>query len=336
MSLPDAQDKQPLFDSTHGARTKGSEVLRGDRVMMHELQIRVRPARVQDQGRILTLLDQARRQYIAFGREDLPNLLEHPAHTFVLADTGPLLWGIACATTRSRPADPGGESETVWGYLRGLALINGWRTEIGVRTLMEGLRVGLEARRAEYLIAYATQSWMVIPLIEAGLHPEEHIITYERAYNAYPALPALPNIHIRPAQPADVRKLTALDTAAFPALWRLASGEMIEMLVTSGYFAVAEQGDELVGYVCSDVQRGVGQVYRLAVHPRAQGQGIGRALLADALAYCQKAGASLITINTQESNHIADRLYRRFGFRPIPQRVPVMVGKITQQTRAVS
>ncbi len=299
---------------------------------MEEIEIQVRPATLRDQGRILTLLDRAHRRHIAFGPEDLSSLLGQPAHVFVLADAGSLLWGIACATVRPRPAAPDEAHETVWGHLRGLALINGWHAEIGVWTLMEGLRLGLQARQAQYLVAYVTQLWMEMPLAKVGLRPVEYILTYERMANALPKLPPPPDVRLRSARPEDVSRLTALDTAAFTSLWRLTSGELIELLITSGRFVVAEREDNLVGYACSDVQRNLGQIYRLVVHPVAQGQGIGRALLADALLYCQAAGASLVIINTQQSNQVSDHLYRSFGFRPASQRIPVMVGEVTGQT----
>jgi len=295
---------------------------------MQEIEIQVRPATLEDQARILALLDQARRQYKAFGLEDLPSLLEDPAHVFVLADTGSELWGIACVTVRPRPAAPGEGERTNWGYLRGLALTNGWRAEVGVWTLMEGLRVGLQERQVHYLAAYAIRPWMIAPLMRAGLRVVDHIVTYERTRQDLPKASLPPHVHIRPARPDDVSRLTTLDSAAFSPLWRLASGEMIELLVTSGRFVVAERASEPIGYACSDVRESLGYIHRIAVHPDAQGQGIGRALLADALLYCQTSGAILITLNTQYSNARADRLYRRFGFHPTPQRIPVMVGTI--------
>lgn len=296
---------------------------------VYELEIQVRPAAARDLGRILALLDQARRRYVGFGREDLPSLLTHPTHAFIIAETGASLWGIACATVRARPAAPGEPRELVWSYLHGLVLTDGWRTEVGVWTLMEGLRVVLHGRQAEYLASYVTQPWLEAPLAKVGMYPIDHIITYERMYNTVPAFSPPLDVHLRPAQPGDVAPLMALDTASFPSLWRQATGELIELLMTSGHFIVAEREGALVGYVCSDVRRGLGQIYRLAVHPAFRGQGIGSALLADALTYCQAAGAGVVTVNTQQSNHASDRLYRRFGFRRMFQRVPVMAGKIT-------
>ncbi len=297
---------------------------------MHEIEIQVRAATAQDQGRILALFDQSHRRYVGFGREDLPSLLQHPAHAFVVADTGTLIWGVICATVRSRPATPTEEGETIWSYLRALVLINGWRAEVGVWTLVEGMRQILQTRQAEYLVAYVTQAWMEAPLREADLLSVEQIVNYERIYNSSPSLKPFVPGRIRPAQPADVTTLTALDTACFLPLWRQASGEMIELLVTSGHFVVAERYDQLVGYACTDVQRGLGQVYRLAVHPAHRNQGIGRLLLADALNHCQSAGAATVMINTQQSNLTSDHLYRSFGFRPVPPRIPVMVGEVAK------
>lgn len=295
---------------------------------MHELKIHIRSAIAQDQERILSFLDRARHRYLSFGREDLPDLLTQPGHTFVLADVGTAIWGIACATLRSRPAAPGEPTGTTWGYLRGLALASGWRAEVGVPTLLEGLSERLHAHRVAHLVVYATQPWMVPPLREAGLSPQEYIITYERVYDTHPTLPVCPGVQLRPACAEDVRRLTELDATTFPSLWRLASGEMIELLIISGYFLVAEREGELIGYVCGNVRHGVGQIYRLAVGPEEQGRGIGRLLLANALSYCQTNGASSILINTLESNQAADRLYRHFGFRPVLPRVPVMVGDL--------
>jgi len=295
---------------------------------MHEVEVQVRPATARDQGRIRALLDQSHRRYNGFGNEDLPALLQHPAHAFIVADANGALWGLACAMVRTRPPAPGEAKEIVWGYLRGLAIINGWRAEVGVWALIEGLRQRLRSWKANYLVAYVTQAWMEASLREVGLQAVEQIVTYERIYEAIPPLRPFPQGRIRPAQAPDVSSLAALDTAAFSSLWRLASGELIEMLVTSAHFMVAEQEGRIVGYACSDVQHGVGQIYRLAVHPAHQGQGIGRLLLADALAYCQSVGAFTVTINTQQSNHASDHLYRRFGFRPVPPRVPVMLGDV--------
>ncbi|MCB0256883.1 MAG: GNAT family N-acetyltransferase, partial [Anaerolineae bacterium] len=126
--------------------------------------------------------------------------------------------------------------------------------------------------------------------------------------------------------------LGALDKAAFAPPFQLESGELIELLVTSGHFAVAEVDgiDGLAGYVAADVTGDEGHIMRLAAHPALHGRGIGRMLLNDALAYCQKSDARLVSINTQDSNQASLRLYEGFGFRRVGRRVPLLVRELTE------
>jgi ribosomal-protein-alanine N-acetyltransferase len=126
-----------------------------------------------------------------------------------------------------------------------------------------------------------------------------------------------------------------LDSAAFDPPYQLASGELIELMVTSGYFAVAEPAGQdgthtpgLVGYVCADVVGDTGQVIRLAVHPGTKRQGIGSALLNHGLAYCHDHGAHRVLVNTQESNTASLRLYEQFGFRRVGRRIPLLVQEL--------
>ena len=61
-----------------------------------------------------------------------------------------------------------------------------------------------------------------------------------------------------------------------------------------------------------------GYVQRLAVHPEAQGDGLGRALLADGLRWLQRRGAVHAYVNTQSDNDRAYGLYCASGFTPMP------------------
>lgn len=58
-----------------------------------------------------------------------------------------------------------------------------------------------------------------------------------------------------------------------------------------------------------------GYVQRLAVHPDAQGQGLGRRLLLDGLHWMQRGGAWVASVNTQFDNSPALALYESVGFR---------------------
>ncbi len=102
-------------------------------------------------------------------------------------------------------------------------------------------------------------------------------------------------------------------------------------MVTSGDFILADDPETgMVGYACADVVGDTGQIIRLAVHPAARKQGIGSALLNDALAYCQSNGAHRVTINTQESNTVSLSLYEQFGFHRVGRRVPLLVREVSR------
>lgn len=84
-------------------------------------------------------------------------------------------------------------------------------------------------------------------------------------------------------------------------------------------FLVAELDHVLVGTV--DVARIPRRrllhngLLTMGVHPRAQGQGIGRALVEAALAWAEANGVERIELYTLASNVRAQRLYESVGFR---------------------
>jgi ribosomal protein S18 acetylase RimI-like enzyme len=58
-------------------------------------------------------------------------------------------------------------------------------------------------------------------------------------------------------------------------------------------------------------------IHDLAVLPDQRGKGVGQALLAAAQAEAQAAGCCKLTLEVQEDNAPARRLYERFGFRDV-------------------
>ncbi len=280
-------------------------------------QLQVYRASAQDQRQILRLLEESRRSFAAFGPEDLPKLLASGVCTVALA--GDALGAFLCVSVnRAR-----------WGFVRGLAIKNGWRTDEGLDAVLQSATVRLRVEGVTHLAVYGTALWLPPVLLRAGFERHEWIVSLERHARPLADLPAGP-ARIRPVQPDDVSRLAALDAVIFEPPYQLASGELIELMVTSGHFVVAERVQEagqpaLLGYACADVLGDTGQIIRLAVHPKAQRQGIGRALLNHGLSYCHANGARQVTINTQESNSASLRLYEQIGFRRVGRRVPLLV-----------
>lgn len=280
-------------------------------------QLQVYRASVHDQPQVLRLLEESRRSFAAFGPEDLPQMLA--SGNCMVALDGDAIGAFLCVSVnRAR-----------WAFVRGVAIRIGWPTDAGLKAVLEPAVSHLRLTRVTHLAAYGTALWLPPALLRAGFERREWIVSLER--HARPASDLLAGpACIRPVRPDDLGRLAALDAAVFESPYQMASGELIELMVTSGYFVLAECAGadgqlDLVGYACADVLGDTGQIIRLAVHPGAQRQGIGRALLNDGLAYCHANGARRVTINTQESNSASLHLYEQIGFRRVGRRVPLLV-----------
>lgn len=91
-----------------------------------------------------------------------------------------------------------------------------------------------------------------------------------------------------------------------------------EVLARGGeiFFALDEQG--AIGTVAMRPEApGVYELTKMAVTPAAQGRGVGRRLLSEALAWARRRGAHRVVLSSHTSLQAALALYRRAGFRTL-------------------
>ncbi len=295
-------------------------------------QVHVRAVRPDDQARILTLLDQTRRQMLSFGAEDLPTLLTSDQTHGAVAETGPLLWGFLLTTLLAQPALPAEATET-WAAWRGCALLSGWRADEGLPALWEPVRAALSARQVRSVVHIAAAAWLHEPLQRLGFQISDTLEVLQRGVGIDHATDGAGPATLRPARPDEITELQAVDSAAFAPPWRATAADLTSLLVMSSHAVVGEMDGRVLGYAVSDVRGEFGALARLAVHPAAQGQGLGRQLLTDALRFCRRSGARSVSLNTNESNQAAQRLYAQLGFRLIGRRTPVMTLRLPRLTR---
>ncbi|HIE37808.1 MAG TPA: GNAT family N-acetyltransferase [Anaerolineales bacterium] len=176
-------------------------------------------------------------------------------------------------------------------------------------------------RRGARMLAWMDVGGWAGPALKARrFAPLTRLVTMVKKSRWIPSR-AVEGGRLRPGAAADIPTLTRLDHAAFSPPWWL-SGETLERLRRgSACFLVAERGDELLGYVEARLVEHGAHIGRLAVDPRAQGQGIGGFLLAGAISRLWERGVERVTLNTQEENLASRRLYTRFGFHPVGRRV---------------
>ncbi|MBF6591706.1 MAG: GNAT family N-acetyltransferase [Ktedonobacterales bacterium] len=127
-------------------------------------------------------------------------------------------------------------------------------------------------------------------------------------------------VRVRPYQPSDTAAVMEVERHAFAQRWRHDAASFAEVARAYPYFVVAEDERGVVGYQFNTLDTTTGYLVRIAVHPRATGQGIGTRLLAEAVRYFQRQHILRIALNTEEGNTRAHALYEWFGFEIVSPR----------------
>ena len=229
------------------------------------------------------------------------------------------------------PVDTGGPAE--WRTCSGGPAWIRWigvddRAALGPRLralLRAATQVSLDTGMNSLWLLCDSGGWLDPYLGEEGHRAVDEVISLElspaqarpRAGVAAPDPPGhgLQRVDYRFAQPEDIAAVVAVDTRAFRDPWRYSPATLARELSAASVARLALQGNRLVGYATGVVRAGRGHINRIAVDPEAQGRGVGRGLLADIRAELVGQGATQITLNTQRSNVVSQRLYRSFGFR---------------------
>lgn len=154
-----------------------------------------------------------------------------------------------------------------------------------------------------------------------------HIQTYDKPNLELPSEPPNPAVHLRPVRADDLPALVAVEEAAFDPLWRHSLDGLSRGWMNALTFDVAEVDGQVVGFQYSSRSQVSGRAHlvRITVHPQAQRQGVGSALLAHALEGYRRYRLRGVSLNTQVDNFPSQRLYARFGFRPVGDPLPVWV-----------
>lgn len=280
-----------------------------------------RPAAAADHGRISRLLASARHSFLAVPSAELGRLIASEPGALLVS--GDAVWAAAIAE-RTAPT-------VAW--LRALALADGLPQQEGLDALLAAYHGRLREAgvgRAFYA-GYASDVWLRVALAARGYVRHTEVVSYEKVRMDIPA-PGSSEVLVRRAAPPDLAAVLAVDHSAFAEQWHKDQHALGPAIGSSPCFLVAERpgagpgGSGVVGYafVTSHFEGRLVHLVRIAVLPAFQGQGVGVRLLAEVVAYARGAGAHTLTLNTQEDNLAARRLYEWFGFRQAGERQTVM------------
>ncbi len=81
-------------------------------------------------------------------------------------------------------------------------------------------------------------------------------------------------------------------------------------------FLVAERDGTIVGYVIASIERNLGHIISIAVHPLEKSKGVGRTLMGRTLKLLEASCAIMVRLEVRKSNVEAQSFYEALGFKP--------------------
>lgn len=140
------------------------------------------------------------------------------------------------------------------------------------------------------------------------------------------------DVRLRRAWRRDLAPVLEIDARAFDEFWALdrrGLDDAIRATPVARFRVTGALGQPIGGYAVTGRAADRGYLQRLAVDPEHHREGIGRALVADALGWLRRRGARVAMVNTQERNGGALALYRACGFVEEPTGLLVLARDLT-------
>lgn len=129
----------------------------------------------------------------------------------------------------------------------------------------------------------------------------------------------------RRARRTDWDDVLTLDQLAFQDFWQFDRTALADAIrATPRHRFQVVRSTPVHGYHVTGLAGLNSYIQRVAVHPDAQGAGLGAALVNDSLRWAWRNGATVAHVNTQVINDRAVALYQRCGFTFAPHRLLVL------------
>jgi ribosomal protein S18 acetylase RimI-like enzyme len=197
-----------------------------------------------------------------------------------------------------------------------------WSADNAWAVLWNTARQDMARAGGTKVAAIVQQSWFQKVLEWNGFENRQSIIMLEWSYQPWAAREA-DGVRIRAMTEADLPSVTAVDGAAFDPLWHNSRETLRRALAQSLFATVAESAEGVLGYQMTTGSGARAHLARLAVHPSAQGRGVGRALLGELFGRLGQNGYPRLSVNTQSDNLTSLALYQRMGFVRTGEAYPV-------------
>jgi [ribosomal protein S18]-alanine N-acetyltransferase len=131
--------------------------------------------------------------------------------------------------------------------------------------------------------------------------------------------PPLEQLVIRSLLRDDLPRVLVIERASFSTPWSHATFLALLRRADTDLFA-AFRSRRLVGYAVCWTVADQAELGNVAVTAEARGQGVGRALVEEAIVRTGARGARELFLEVRESNEVAQRLYESMGFEAVGRR----------------
>lgn len=127
-------------------------------------------------------------------------------------------------------------------------------------------------------------------------------------------------IKIRPMTRSDIESVMEIECKCFAVPWSKASFEDELTHNSRAIYLVADCGERVVGYAGMWRVLDEAHITNIAVHPEFQRRKIGCALVEGLIDKAKGEHIRHMTLEVRESNHAAQNLYRKYGFKAAGKR----------------
>jgi ribosomal protein S18 acetylase RimI-like enzyme len=282
------------------------------------LNLQVRPAGLQDRQKISNLIFLQNQAHRHLDWRHPLDWLGSP-YFWLMENDERALAALAC------PPDPPGIA-----WVR-LFVSNGQVSALEAwSALWEMARREIARRGGALVSVIAMQEWMRDLLSQADFYNPQRIVMLE--WNGRPVLqPSLPaGFTLRPLVEADLPAVEQADAEAFDLPWRITFENLQRALSQAVIATVIESAGRVLAYQLSTGKAVGVHLARLAVRKDAQGFGLGKTLVLDLISQMRRRGADLISVNTQNDNHVSLALYQKMGFLRTGEEYPVFCCNVEQ------
>ena len=208
--------------------------------------------------------------------------------------------------------------ETEFAWVRLAASCNHTNSIDIMKLLWKKAKHKLQKQGISCVCALSTNCWSETLLDSWNYNTTNEIVALRRKHKSI-SINMHSLAHIRQATYDDFSEIISIDNTSFHAMWRYSSYMLQIALQKAKYATVAVINNSCIGYLLATMDTNVPFIARIAVAPKYQQHGIGRALIVNMLDYYKNATCPVTEVVTQADNYASISLYESLDFQLIGQ-----------------